>query len=84
MSCRCVPLFDLFADRFSLPICCTVFSHACSTAAVAARYAQERHGLGKVMIFDFDAHHGNGTQAIFYDDPTVLYVSHHQQGIFPG
>ena len=51
--------------------------------AIAARAAQ-RQGLERVMIVDFDVHHGNGTQAIFEADPTVLYLSIHQQGIYPG
>lgn len=54
-----------------------------NNVAIAARYAQ---GLRykKVLIVDFDVHHGNGTQAIFDDDPDVLYFSTHQVGIFPG
>jgi acetoin utilization deacetylase AcuC-like enzyme len=51
--------------------------------AIAARAAQ-RSGLERVMIVDFDVHHGNGTQEIFEDDPTVLYLSTHQRGIYPG
>lgn len=51
--------------------------------AIAARAAQ-RSGCVRVMIFDFDVHHGNGTQAIFESDPSVLYVSSHQAGIYPG
>jgi acetoin utilization deacetylase AcuC-like enzyme len=46
--------------------------------AVAARYAINHYGLERVMIIDFDVHHGNGTQEIFYDDPRVLYFSTHQ------
>ncbi len=45
--------------------------------AVAARHAQVVHGVKRVLIFDFDVHHGNGTQDIFYDDDTVLFVSMH-------
>lgn len=56
-----------------------------NNAAMAARKAQrEIEGLGKVAIVDIDAHHGNGTCDIFYSDPTVLYISTHQWGIFPG
>jgi acetoin utilization deacetylase AcuC-like enzyme len=51
--------------------------------AVAARHAQ-RSGIRRVMIVDFDVHHGNGTQAIFEDDPEVLYLSTHEYGIYPG
>jgi acetoin utilization deacetylase AcuC-like enzyme len=54
-----------------------------NNVAIAARYAQEL-GFQKVMIVDFDVHHGNGTQAIFQDDPDILYFSTHQVGIFPG
>jgi acetoin utilization deacetylase AcuC-like enzyme len=54
-----------------------------STAAVAARHAQQVHGLRKVLIYDFDTHHGNGTQAAFENDPSVLYVSTHQHNSFP-
>lgn len=50
--------------------------------ALAARQAQCL-GLSRVMIYDFDVHHGNGTQSAFYDDPTVLFLSTHQAGIYP-
>jgi acetoin utilization deacetylase AcuC-like enzyme len=46
--------------------------------AVAARHLQRRHGLERVAIIDWDVHHGNGTQDIFYSDPSVLFVSLHQ------
>jgi acetoin utilization deacetylase AcuC-like enzyme len=46
--------------------------------AIAARYLQRRHGVGHVAIVDFDVHHGNGTQAAFEDDPSVLFISIHQ------
>ena len=52
-------------------------------AAVAAAHAR-RSSAARVAILDWDAHHGNGTQAIFYDDPSVLYVSLHQWPFFPG
>ncbi|KAF3786569.1 Histone deacetylase 14 [Nymphaea thermarum] len=52
--------------------------------AVAARHAQQAHGLKKVLIIDFDVHHGNGTSDIFYDDPDVLFISTHQDGSYPG
>lgn len=55
-----------------------------NNVAIAARYAIERKGLSRVMILDWDAHHGNGTQDIFYDDPDVLYVSLHQYPHYPG
>jgi acetoin utilization deacetylase AcuC-like enzyme len=51
--------------------------------AIAARHAQKRHGLDKIAIVDWDVHHGNGTQAIFYDDPSVLFISIHQDGLYP-
>jgi acetoin utilization deacetylase AcuC-like enzyme len=54
-----------------------------NNVAVAARLAQLEYGVGRVMIVDFDVHHGNGTQDIFYRDGGVLFVSIHQQGIFP-
>jgi len=52
--------------------------------AVAARYVQRRYGLSRVAILDFDVHHGNGTQAAFWSDPTVLYGSVHQYPFYPG
>src|SRR3989440_7098997 len=52
--------------------------------AVAARYAIDRYGLERVMIIDYDVHHGNGTQEMFYDDPRVLYFSTHQAPFYPG
>lgn len=55
-----------------------------NNAAVAARYAQARHGIDRVAIVDFDVHHGNGTQDIFWDDPTVMYCSTHQMPLYPG
>jgi acetoin utilization deacetylase AcuC-like enzyme len=55
-----------------------------NNAAIAARHAQAVHGLGRVAIVDFDVHHGNGTQDIFWDDPTVLYCSTHEMPLYPG
>jgi acetoin utilization deacetylase AcuC-like enzyme len=55
-----------------------------NNAAVAARAAQRRHGLGRVAVVDIDVHHGNGTQDVFYDDPSVLYCSLHQWPLYPG
>ena len=52
--------------------------------AILARYLQRRHGLGKVLILDWDVHHGNGTQHSFEADPTVMYVSLHQYPYYPG
>jgi acetoin utilization deacetylase AcuC-like enzyme len=55
-----------------------------NNVAIGTRYAQEQHGLKRVAIFDWDVHHGNGTQEIFYEDPSVLYVSTHQYPYYPG
>ncbi len=55
-----------------------------NNVAIAARHAIADRGLSRVMIVDWDAHHGNGTQDIFYDDPNVLYVSLHQYPHYPG
>lgn len=55
-----------------------------NNAAIAARYAQEKHALGRVAIIDWDVHHGNGTQDIFYDDGSVFYFSTHQHPWYPG
>ena len=55
-----------------------------NTVAIAARHAQEAHGMRRVAIVDWDVHHGNGTQAIFWADPSVLYASTHQMPLFPG
>jgi acetoin utilization deacetylase AcuC-like enzyme len=55
-----------------------------NNAAIAARYAQERHGAERIAIVDWDVHHGNGTQDIFWDDPSVLYCSTHQMPLYPG
>lgn len=52
--------------------------------AITARYLQQQHGLDKILILDFDVHHGNGTQHSFEDDPSVLYVSTHQYPYYPG
>jgi acetoin utilization deacetylase AcuC-like enzyme len=53
-------------------------------AAIAARYAQDHHGIARVAIVDFDVHHGNGSQEIFWSDKTVMYCSTHQMPLFPG
>jgi acetoin utilization deacetylase AcuC-like enzyme len=53
-------------------------------AAIAARYAQDHHGIARVAIVDFDVHHGNGSQEIFWADKTVMYCSTHQMPLFPG
>jgi acetoin utilization deacetylase AcuC-like enzyme len=68
--------------------------HACSdkgmgfclfnSVAIGARYAQQRYGIKKVLIVDWDVHHGNGTQEIFYSDPSVFYFSTHEKGNYPG
>ncbi len=55
-----------------------------NNVAVAARYALDHYGLERVMIIDYDVHHGNGIQDIFYDDPRVLYFSVHQAPFYPG
>ncbi len=55
-----------------------------NTAAIAARYAQKKFGAERVAIVDWDVHHGNGTQDIFWDDPSVLYCSTHQMPLYPG
>ena len=55
-----------------------------NNAAIAARYAQQKHGLGRVVIIDWDVHHGNGTQDIFYADGSVFYFSTHQSPWYPG
>lgn len=55
-----------------------------NNVAIAARYAIEKHGLERVMIIDYDVHHGNGTQDAFYTDPHVLYFSTHQAPFYPG
>jgi acetoin utilization deacetylase AcuC-like enzyme len=55
-----------------------------NNVAIGARYLRERHGLKRVLIVDWDVHHGNGTQEIFYHDPSVMYVSLHQYPWYPG
>ncbi|WP_295813434.1 histone deacetylase family protein [uncultured Nitratireductor sp.] len=55
-----------------------------NSAAIAARHAQKKHGAERVAIVDWDVHHGNGTQDIFWDDPSVLYCSTHQMPLYPG
>ena len=55
-----------------------------NNVAVGALQARAAHGLSRLAIFDFDVHHGNGTQAIFWDDPDTLYVSTHQSPLYPG
>ena len=54
-----------------------------NSAAMAVRHAQRKHGIGRVAVLDWDVHHGNGTQAVFYNDPGVLFISLHQDGLYP-
>ena len=55
-----------------------------NTAAITARHIQKRLGAERVAVVDFDVHHGNGTQEIFWSDPTVMYCSTHQMPLYPG
>src|SRR5690349_13307649 len=55
-----------------------------NNAAIAARHAQAKHGAERVAIIDFDVHHGNGTQDIFWSDASVLYCSTHEAPLYPG
>jgi acetoin utilization deacetylase AcuC-like enzyme len=55
-----------------------------NTVAIAARYAQRKHSAERVLIADWDVHHGNGTQDIFYSDGSVLFFSTHQSPWYPG
>jgi acetoin utilization deacetylase AcuC-like enzyme len=55
-----------------------------NTAAIIARHAQKRHGAERVAVVDFDVHHGNGSQEIFWSDPTVMYCSTHEMPLYPG
>jgi acetoin utilization deacetylase AcuC-like enzyme len=55
-----------------------------NSAAIGAQYLRERFGLKRILVMDWDVHHGNGTQHGFYDDPGILYVSTHQYPYYPG
>lgn len=55
-----------------------------NNVAIAARYIQAKYNIKKILIVDWDVHHGNGTQDIFYDDPSVLYFSIHRYPYYPG
>jgi len=55
-----------------------------NNAAIAARHAQKHYGAERVAIMDFDVHHGNGSQEIFWSDPTVMYASTHEMPLYPG
>ncbi len=55
-----------------------------NNVAVAAQWARSRYGLRRVAVTDFDVHHGNGTQAMFADDPELFYASSHQSPCYPG
>ena len=55
-----------------------------ANVSVAARRAQAEHGVERVLIFDWDVHHGNGTNAIFHADPSVLFISVHEWPLYPG
>ena len=55
-----------------------------NNAAIAARYAQQRYELERAAIVDFDVHHGNGSQDIFWADKSVMYCSTHEMPLYPG
>ena len=55
-----------------------------NSVAVAAAHARAVHGLKRVAVMDFDVHHGNGTQAMFWDEPDLMYASTHQMPLYPG
>ncbi len=55
-----------------------------NNAAIAAHWARVRHGAERVVVMDFDVHHGNGTQDIFWNDPNLMYASTHQMPFYPG
>ena len=55
-----------------------------NNAAIAARYAQTKHGAERAAIVDFDVHHGNGSQDIFWSDKSVMYCSTHEMPLYPG
>lgn len=55
-----------------------------NNAAIAVRHARERHGASRVALVDWDVHHGNGSQDIFWDDAAVMYASTHEMPLFPG
>src|SRR6185369_16721739 len=55
-----------------------------NNVAVAVAHLRRVRGLERIAVIDWDLHHGNGTEAIFYDDPAVLYVSLHQYPFYPG
>ena len=54
------------------------------TVAIAAKHALERHGLSRVAVVDFDVHHGNGTQALLWDEPRTLFITSQQMPLWPG
>jgi len=55
-----------------------------NSAAIVARYAQKQHGAERAAIVDFDVHHGNGSQDIFWSDKSVMYCSTHEMPLYPG
>ncbi len=55
-----------------------------ANVSILARYLQEKHGLRRIAIVDWDVHHGNGTQNVFWEDPEVFFVSLHQNPLWPG
>ncbi len=55
-----------------------------NNVAIGAAHARDAYGLGRVAVMDFDVHHGNGTQAMFWDEPEMFYASTHQSPLYPG
>jgi acetoin utilization deacetylase AcuC-like enzyme len=88
---------DLVMENKTKRVFCVVRPpghHACSdmgmgfclfnNIAIGARYAQEKYQIKRVLIVDWDVHHGNGTQEIFHEDPSIFYFSTHQFPLYPG
>ncbi|KAI8472046.1 MAG: histone deacetylase [Monoraphidium minutum] len=73
--------FEASLDTAAATLACLDVLVNC--AAAAAAHALTRPGVSRVLVLDWDVHHGNGTEAVFYDSPDVLYISTHQQGAFP-
>ena len=55
-----------------------------NNVAIGAAHARDAHGIGRIAVMDFDVHHGNGTQAMFWEEPDMLYASTHQSPLYPG
>ena len=78
------PAGSVVAGASNLSLVAVELLDAFNNVAVAAMHARARWGIQRIAVVDFDVHHGNGTQAMFAEDPDLFYASSHQSPCYPG